>query len=73
MGFGFITQFLGASGIRTFWKLLLIADALVIIQFPKGWIDFIDIQVLDLPLFTGRNILFVLTLLFAYMMHKNQF
>ena len=73
MGFVFLTEFFGHSGIRTLWKVLLIADAVTIMQFPKWWMNLIDVQIFDLPLFTGRNILVVLTVLFAYMMHFNQY
>ena len=73
MGLGIITEILGHSGIRTLWKVLLIANALTILQFPKWWMNLIDVQIFDLPLITGRYIQVLLTILFVYMMHKNQY
>ena len=73
MNLSIITEIAGHSGIRKLWTVLLIANAFAILQVPKWYINILDIQILDLPLFTGRNILVVFTLIFAWMMYNKQF
>ena len=72
MNLGMLTEILGHQGIRTIWKLLLVFTAFGILgqpQFVQNWLDF----ELGAPLFKIRYIVFVFLLIFAWMMHKNQF
>ena len=65
-----ITDVLGLQGVRLVSKLLLVIAALSF--FKVGFITgFLQKEFFELSLLTGNNILGVLLLVIAWMLHKN--
>ena len=65
-----ITDVLGLQGVRLVSKLLLVIAALSF--FKVGFVtDFLQREFFQLSLVTGNNIIGILLLIVAWMLHKN--